>query len=551
MLVADQEEMEDSDTTDQSFDPSPPVSACCSTNAGNVSLNSVTAESSGHTKLVLSHKGLVDETNPPTFLSQTVPMRLEVTADNLTFKDHSYLNLAQKKNASRDLVPLCLEGNCAYNRRHQEIMTKKPSKRDTDHMYNARKADTVDKTLTRKVNKRDIGHLYNMRKATTLDENLTKKPNNRDTDHMYNTTKAGSGDEALTKKINQDTDPAHLEEIPLRKLNNRDTDHMYNMRKAKTVIETLSHEVLDSVSCILNDASAEKNATSDCTTVDKRVVDKDHMYQHNVRKPRNKLENRGTVLTSQHQFPSSLDTAKAKKKKKRRRQISTKATDTGLTHQSSLNQKTLAGADGTVQPNKLTRNGSSTGTYPVKLKGKNVQAFECDQMVCSMECDPVACSLIEHGYTSVEIEGSAVLDSDSILPTSTSTAATKLSSPVHSDNDSDHTYEDDSRRMSVFHADHMYVHADYLDGDILDQGKGHVTTDCFSSEGYRQEHSYANSEEIRYDACKNCSELVQQLIGTIHQQRNHIDDLRKQLQAANVKNKQLSLMFTGQLENVN
>lgn len=42
--VTNQEEMEDGNTTDQSFDPSPPVLTHCSSYAANVSLNSVTAE---------------------------------------------------------------------------------------------------------------------------------------------------------------------------------------------------------------------------------------------------------------------------------------------------------------------------------------------------------------------------------------------------------------------------------------------------------------------------------------------------------------------------
>ena len=432
-------------------------------------------------------------------------------------------------------------------------MIKKANNRKGDHMYNMRKANTFNKTWTKKPNNRETDHLYNTRKIETVDENHTKKVNNRDTDHIYDTRKAGTWGEAVTQKINGDTDLAYVEETPSRKLNNRDTDHMYNMRKAKTVTETLSHEVHNSVSCTLNAASTEGHEMSECTTVDKRVVDKDHMYQHNVRKLRNKSENRSTVSTSQHQSASSSDTAVAKKKRTWQRQISTQAVDTGLICQVSLNQETLAGADDSVHPNKLLKTGGSTGACPVNLKEKNVKVSECDQRVYSMFMDshPIACPLTEHGYTLMEMKESAVLDPYSIISSSTNAAAAKQPSPVHSDSDSDHTYEDDSRRMSVFHTDHMYVHADYLDNDILDKGKGHIMAKMFSTEGYKQEHSYANSEEIHYDACKNCSELVQQLIGTIRQQRNEIDDLRKQLQAANVKNKWLSLMCTCKPENVN
>ena len=416
-------------------------------------------------------------------------------------------------------------------------MIKKANNRNGDHMYNMRKANTFNKTWTKKPNNRETDHLYNTRKIETVDENHTKKVNNRDTDHIYDTRKAGTGGEAVTQKINGDTDLAYVEETPSRKLNNRDTDHMYNMRKAKTVTETLSHEVHNLLSCTLNAASTERHEMSECTTVDKRVVDKDHMYQHNVRKLRSKSENRSTVSTSQHQSASSSDTGVAKKKRTWQRQISTQAVDTGLMCQVSLNQETLAGADDSVLPNKLLKTGGSTGACPVNLKGKNVKVSECDQRVYSMfmDSDPIACPLIEHGYTLMEMKESAVLDPYSIISSSTNAAAAKQPSPVYSDSDSDHTYEDDSRRMSVFHTDHMYVHADYLDNDILDKGKEHIMAKCFSTEGYKQEHSYANSEEIHYDACKNCSELVQQLIGTIRQQRNEIDDLRKQLQAANVK----------------
>lgn len=550
--VTDREEMEESDTTGQSFDACPPVSVYCSANS---SLNCVEAEGCSYGKQDLSHDSLIDETNLSTLPSHPIPVKHHqaTVVSDFTFKDHTYLNFSQKKSAPKDSVTLRLE-----RRKYKQIMTKKPNNRDTDHMYNTRKANTVDKTLP-KPNNRDTDHLYNTRKTETVDENLAKKANIRDTDHMYNTSKARTVDETLAQKTNRDTElmyntrkTEHVEETSSRKLNNRDTDHMYNMRKA----ETVSHDVLESVSCMVSTctASAERNETSDCTTVDKRVVDKDHMYQHNVRKLRNKSEQKGiAVSANQHQSPSGLVTTMGKKKRKRRRQLASKATGNGLTHQGSLDRETIEDEGDTVPPNKLVRTESGTGTCRVKLKEKIVQESERDRKVCSVfiDCDTTACPLTEHGYTSVQIKGSSVLDPCSILSTLTSTTATKPSSPAHSDNDSDHTYEDDSRRTSVFHTDHMYVHADYLDTDILDQAKGPIMTECFSSEGYKQEHSYANSEEIRYDACKNCSELVQQLIGTIHRQRNHIDDLRKQLQVTNAKNKQLSLMFSRHSEDVN
>ncbi|KAK7115443.1 uncharacterized protein [Littorina saxatilis] len=423
-------------------------------------------------------------------------------------KDHTYLNSSQQKKSCAVPAPLGVQGMASSSARKmaKRRKTKKQNNRDTDHMYNTRRTESAE-TPTSEKPTRNTDHLYNLRKVEVPAETLIKRPNNRDTDHLYN---------LQTSK----TQPQ------------------------ETRVETTGVSVGADAG-----RGARKGVGRGPADVDKRVVDKDHMYQHNSRKTRDRLDKGGRAAKRKLQPPENVVTAVTSRKKRSvlrvPESLKSSLTNQGRQKRSCSNAAYISRTDISA-----TVSAASAVTVGSEISEQSVieEAVYGDK-VCSisLQREMVADPLSEHGHTTVQCKGTNVLQaSSSSLLASSSTSTNKRIGPAQSDNGSDRMCEDDSSRSGVFHIDHMYVHADYLDNEGSEDSKVGLT-----GEGYKQEHSYAYSEEIRYDACKNCSQLVQQLIGTIRQQKDHIGDLKKQLQVAHAKNKLLSTMFSNQLEDVN
>jgi hypothetical protein len=272
------------------------------------------------------------------------------------------------------------------------------------------------------------------------------------------------------------------------RVNNRDTDHLYNIRNSAAV---------PTVSAV-SDPTRTSVDGNEANSADKTVVDKDHMYQHNTRKAKGKGGQAMSV------------------KKRRSRGLS----GVQLQHPQSFNSDKADDQSDRDIPHCVF---PVDKTVELKVKHELSDDFPTD-----------------HDYLSVKEANTCDVTGPSTV------AGLQESSPAHSDF-SDQIC-DDSRRSGVSSCDHMYVHTltHHIDSELL--AKHQPGNQGSPAEGHRQEHSYANSDEVRYDACANCSELVQQLIGTVNQQKSHIEELTKQLEVAKARNQELSLLL-GQSSN--
>ncbi|KAL8613420.1 hypothetical protein ACOMHN_057140 [Nucella lapillus] len=349
---------------------------------------------------------------------------------------------------------------------------KRRNSRDTDHIYNTRTSKSAKCSQAKKVTDRSTDHMYNSRKEKTLENSCPQTGSNRYTDHMYNMTRT---------KLNE--------------LNN------------------------SAASGHGSDVRSEDGPSQETSfKVDKRVVDKDHMYQHSVRKNRNRLDNKNSDSKNSQMQSCAL----AKKQSKQ------EGKNANVRNEEGQAKQTGTKSENNLLPGSASKTGNRTCSRLARCSRKPLK------------------SSVKRRKTSAVSKDSLTEDTGS--DKAVATASTATASPVHdSDNESDHACEDDSRRTGAWHTDHMYVH---LNTDILERKGQPALTPCFSVEGYKQEHSYANSVEVHYDACVNCSQLVQQLIGTIRQQGDHIDELKKKLHAANARNQQLASMFGQKSENL-
>lgn len=352
---------------------------------------------------------------------------------------------------------------------------KRRNSRDTDHIYNTRTSKSAKYSQVKNITDRRTDHQYNSRKVKTVENSCPQVRRNRYTDHMYN-----------------------IPRTQLNELNNAAaaSEHASSFR------------------------SEEKPCQETSAIVDKRVVDKDHMYQHSVRKNRNKVDSKNVDPKN----TQMLQCAPSKKLLKHEGK--------NIDHRNEDGQAklTVTKSENDLLPSHVSV--SETGGRTSHLTRRSRKAWKGTTK--------------KKKTSSASKDGGLAQDAGSdkaVMATSTVTA-----SPDRSDNELDHVCEDDGLRTGVWQTDHMYVH---LNTDILERkGEEPDLTPCFSIEGYKQEHSYANSVEIRYDACLNCSQLVQQLIGTIRQQGDHISDLKKKLYAANARNKQLTSLFSQKSENL-
>ncbi|XP_076444136.1 uncharacterized protein LOC143282397 [Babylonia areolata] len=377
--------------------------------------------------------------------------------------------LSQQKRApvpAADTIPSHLTENSAAG--GQRIRSRKrTNSRDTDHIYNTRKSKCAKHTAPKKVTRRDTDHLYDSRRVRTVENSCPPTVNNRDTDHIYN--------------------------MPRTKLNE------------------LNASAASGLTADVN--SQEKDGQEMSVTGDKRVVDKDHMYQHSVRKNRNKSE----VRSMETKTSQSHLCAQGKKLLKR------EGRDMDHRNEDGHMKKAFTSSEDNHLPNKAVVTETATSAAHSYLMRRSRKARK-GSVARKQKKSPAVSR--EHQWTD---DGASQVERSAVA------CSTVAASPAHSD-ESDRICEDDSRRTGVWHTDHRYVHS-HPDPPAL-------TT----PQGYKQEHSYANSEEVRYDACVNCSQLVQQLIGTIRQQGDHIDELKKKLAAANARNKQLSSLLSHKSE---
>ena len=443
-------------------------------------------------------------THPPLCAADGVCYRSEQDVN------HCCLSSRQKALAACNMLPD--DQKCSSDLPLWEASA--PSKKKT-----AVSCKQESRTRTKKRNTRNTDHIYNTRKTKPAEEpfSFAKKVNNRDTDHLYNLRKA-DGDADKVSKTQK----------------HRDTDHIYNIRKTDTHKLRGSANMCDLAVVKRNEATVymKRSNTVDLTVVDRRVVDKDHMYQHSVRKNRSKSEHKNLEVKQETQ------TLAASGKKRNFVGVN----DSSRVQKYSPLKDVAADTEDIAPPTKQFKSENKTSSCSSRQMRNTHQETTGRPKVCSVVTDFHTVSDPMFGPDHLDVQDSA----DVLMLTSAGT--TTAISPLHSDNDSDHVCEDDSRMTGVWHTDHMYVHADYLDNGILENKVQPVLSQCFSVEGYKQEHSYANSEELHYDACVNCSELVQQLIGTIRQQGDQIDELKKKLRAANAKIKQLSNHQTEDLD---